>query len=105
MPAKPPIPPAPDPDPAPAKPTTAAPEQTPGAVPIPGLLPAGIYEFTGPYATQYLHVPLTARPAGVDGPATVFDWPFGAPDDGRWQLTRKKPNQVADNAAPLSPEE
>lgn len=102
MPAKPPTP--PDPDPAPDKPTTAAPEQTPGAVLVPGLLPAGIYEFTGPYATQYLHVPLTARPAGTDGPATVFDWPFGAPDDGRWQPTRKKPNQLPDNA-PAAPVE
>lgn len=82
-----------------------------------GRLPAGVYEFVGTIPTQYLDVPLTARPAdpGQDAtddtpavpatPATVFDWPFSAPDDGRWKPSKKKPNQVADNAAPLSTEE
>ncbi|MBM9509992.1 hypothetical protein [Actinacidiphila acididurans] len=90
----------------------------------PGRLAAGTYEYVWPIPTQYLDVPLTARPVDpgqpavpADGdkpetpaipptPATVFDWPFGAPNDGRWQPTRKKPNQVADNdAAPLVSEE
>jgi len=80
-----------------------------------GRLPAGVYEFTGPLATQYLEVPLTARPEdpGLDAtadepaipatPATVFDWPFSAPADGRWKPTKKKPNQLPDNA-PAIPE-
>jgi len=123
MPAKP-APPEPDPTPA-AKPTaeTAPVPVEPGAVAVPaGRQPPGVYEFTGPIATQYLEVPLTARPAnpGRPGrpatgdtpevppvpasPATVFDWPFSAPDDGRWQPTKRKPNQVADNAPPVSEE-
>jgi hypothetical protein len=99
--------PEPDPTPAPAKTTEAAPVLTePGAVDVPaGRQPAGTYEFAGPIATQYLEVPLTARPADGDAPATVFDWPFSAPDDGRWVASKKKPNQVADNAAPLTSEE
>jgi hypothetical protein len=103
MPAQPP----PKPDPTPATTTTqAAPAPTePGAVDVPaGRLPAGTYQFTGSLPTQYLEVPITARPADETGPATVFDWPFGAPDDGRWEPTKKKSNQVADNA-PLVSEE
>lgn len=90
-----------------AEPATATP---PDDVPA-GRLPAGVYEYVWPVPTQYLEVPLTARPAdpgrpaegddpGVPAtPATVFHWPFSAPDDGRWQPTKQKPNQVADNAA------
>ncbi|MEU5596695.1 hypothetical protein [Streptomyces sp. NPDC020298] len=78
-------------------------------------LPAGVYEFVGTVPTQYLEVPLTARPAapGRDAtddeaavlatPATVFDWPVSAPGDGRWKPTKKKPNQQPDNA-PADPE-
>jgi len=117
MPAKP-APPEPDPTPAakPATETAPAPVE-PGAVAVPaGRQPPGAYEFTGPIATQYLEVPLTARPADPGTPATdyepgrpptpatVFDWPFSAPDDGRWQPTKRKPNQVADNAPPVSEE-
>ncbi|MFI8535332.1 hypothetical protein ACIGMX_34445 [Streptomyces aquilus] len=107
----------PDPEvtpPAPEPETPAAAKPTPDEVPA-GRLPAGVYEFTGPVPTQYLEVPLTARPA-VEGrpatddepevpasPATVFDWPLSAPDDGRWKPTRKKPNQQPDNA-PADPE-
>jgi len=88
----------------------AAPDDVPK-----GRLAAGVYEFTGPLATQYLEVPLTARPEdpGRDATddelaipataATVFDWPFSAPDDGRWKPTKKKPNQLPDNA-PANPE-
>ncbi|MFF7411664.1 hypothetical protein [Streptomyces lydicus] len=71
----------------------------------------GVYEYVHPTACVYPHVPLTAHPAreGADGrelPATVFDWPFGPPNDGRWAKTRKtKPNQAADNAPALSSEE
>jgi hypothetical protein len=68
-----------------------------------GRQPAGTYEFTGTLPTQYLEVPLTAHPATDDQPATVFDWPFSAPDDGRWQSTKKKPNSLPDNA-PANPE-
>jgi hypothetical protein len=114
-----PVKPAPEPDPTPAPITSAAPVAAePGAGPVPdGRLPAGVYQFTGSIATQYLDVPVTARPADpgrpADGddpgapptPATVFDWPFSAPADGRWEPTKKKPNQVADNAAPLTSEE
>jgi hypothetical protein len=115
MPAKTP----PEPDPTPAATTTTAPAPTePGAVDVPdGRLPAGTYAFTGSIPTQYLDVPITARPAYPERPATdddpgapatpatVFDWPFSAPDDGRWEPSKKKPNQVADNAAPLTSEE
>lgn len=108
--------PQPDPDPAPDTAAAAAPEPSPGAAAVPGG-PGGAYQFTGLLPTQYLHVPLTARPAaeavaGTDAdpgsparPATVFDWPDGPPQDGRWTRTRLKPNQAADNAAPLVSEE
>lgn len=118
MPAKPAHEPEPDVTPAPAKTTdtTAEPEKPEEEAVPEGRLPAGVYEFTGPIATQYLEVPLTARPAdpgrsATDDepavpptPATVFDWPFTAPGDGRWQPTKKKPNQQPDNA-PALPEE
>ena len=96
------------------QPDKAAPNDAPNDVPK-GRLAAGVYEFTGPLATQYLEVPLTARPenpgrdATDDEPAipataaTVFDWSFSAPDDGRWKPTKKKPNQLPDNA-PANPE-
>jgi hypothetical protein len=111
-----PVKPAPEPDPTPA-PTAAPVADEPGAVPVPdGRQPAGVYQFTGSIATQYLEVPVTARPADpgrpADGddpgvpatPATVFDWPFGAPADGRWEPTKRKPNQLPDNAPALSEE-
>jgi hypothetical protein len=118
MPAKPAHEPEPDATPAPAKTTDTAPapsEPELEAVPA-GRLAAGVYEFTGPIATQYLEVPLTARPADpgrpaaddepaiAATPATVFDWQFSAPGDGRWAPTKKKPNQQPDNA-PALPEE
>jgi hypothetical protein len=99
------------PEPAVPEPGTAAPDAVPE-----GRLPAGVYEFTGTLPTQYLEVPLTARPetpgrdatddepAGAATPATIFDWPFSAPGDGRWKPSKKKPNQQPDNA-PADPEE
>lgn len=65
----------------------------------------GVYEFTHFADCVYPHVPLTCHAATPDSPATVFDWPFGPPDDGRWAPTKKKPNQAADNAGPLTSEE
>lgn len=82
--------------------------------------PPGVYAYVHGSDCVYPHVPLTARAArpardpdpDVDGdegepaaPATVFDWPFGPPDDGRWTPTRSKPNQLADNAPAASSEE
>jgi len=96
----------------------AAEETAKGATPddVPeGRLPAGTYEFVGTLPTQYLEVPLTARsetpgqdatddqPAVPASPATVFDWPFSAPGDGRWKPSKKKPNQQPDNT-PADPE-
>lgn len=110
---------APPPEPATAvKEAPAEPGASPSPEPpetAPGMLPAGVYEYTAPFATVY-GLPLTARPEnpgrpaqGDDPgepavPATVFAWDFGCPDDGRWKPTKKKPNQVADNAAPLGGE-
>ncbi|MFJ8345024.1 hypothetical protein ACIQ9J_01345 [Streptomyces sp. NPDC094153] len=65
----------------------------------------GVYEYTHYDDCVYPHVPLTCRAATLDSPATVFEWPFGPPDDGRWTKTKKKPNQAADNAGPLTSEE
>ena len=76
---------------APASPEPAEPNSPP-----PGFLAPGVYEYTAPHTTVYA-VPLTARPAAGDTPATVFDWFTGCPDDGRWTTTRKKPNQQPDN--------
>ncbi len=87
-------------------------EDTAGEVPE-GRQKAGVYEFTGTVPTQYLEVPLTAHPEipGQDAtddtpatPATVFDWPFSAPDDGRWKPSKKKPNSLPDNAPANDPE-
>lgn len=75
------------------------------------------YEYTAGFDTVYLAVPLTAHPErpAVPGdddtpavpaqPATVYAWPDGPPEDGRWQPTRKKPNQAPDNAGPAITEE
>jgi hypothetical protein len=109
---------APQPTPQPEEPATPAAEpdiEAPAAAPT-GPEP-GVYEYSYFADCVYPHVPLTcraARPertAANDDPgepevkATVFDWPFGPPDDGRWTKTRKKPNQAADNAGPLTSEE
>lgn len=101
--------------------TTEAPAGQAGApsVPEPATPAAGgVFEYVAPFTTVY-HLPLTAHPLvpavppveasgddpGSPGspqvPATVFAWPDGPPDD-RWAPTRKKPNQAADNAAPLT---
>lgn len=99
-------------------PEPATPEPAPAADPVEvpeGRLPAGTYEFVGTLPTQYLDVPITARPEdpGRDAtddepavpatPATIFDWPFSAPGDGRWKPSKKKPNQQPDNT-PADPE-
>jgi len=97
-----PVPASTDTDPAPNEPEPASSVPEDQAVAA-GLLPAGTYAFTGPLPTQYLHIPLTAYPASDGRPATVFDWAFGAPADGRWEPTKKKPNQLPDNA-PATPE-
>lgn|GEM_PF-3457344 len=98
----------------PAK-TSAAEEPAADEVPE-GRLPAGVYEFVGTIPTQYFEVPLTAHPEipGQDSTddteavpavaATVFDWPFSAPGDGRWKPSKKKPNQQPDNAPADDPE-
>ncbi|MFJ2630831.1 hypothetical protein ACIO6U_02555 [Streptomyces sp. NPDC087422] len=77
----------------------------------------GVYEYTHGADCVYPQVPLTARAANPGRPesegdpgespvtATVFNWPFGPPDDGRWTTTRKKPNQAADNDPAPSSEE
>ncbi|NUR01369.1 MAG: hypothetical protein HOY79_34040 [Streptomyces sp.] len=100
-----------------AEPVTEEPAAPPAEEPAPAAPsgpPPGVYEYTHYTDCVYPHVPLSARAAcpAIDGPhgqpataATVFDWPFGAPDDGRWTPTKKKPNQAADNMPPLSSEE
>lgn len=91
----------PEPTPQPEQAAPPATDPAPAdAVPEPG-----IYEYTHFADCVYPHVPLTCRAETADAPATVFDWPFGPPDDGRWTKTRKKPNQAADNAGPLTSEE
>jgi hypothetical protein len=66
----------------------------------------GVYEYTHFADCVYPHVPLSCRVATATTEATVFDWPFGPPNDGRWAPTTKTPNQVADNdTAPLVSEE
>jgi hypothetical protein len=94
--------PTPQPEEAAAAPAieTPAPEPAELSGPEPG-----VYEYTHFADCVYPHVPLTARAATADASATVFDWPFGPPDDGRWTKTRKKPNQAADNAPAVSSEE
>ena len=107
-----------------AAPSTEAPAEPAGAssVPEPAAPAAGgVFEYVAPFTTVY-HLPLTAHPLipavapveatddapAVPGspevPATVFAWPDGPPDD-RWAPTRKKPNQAADNDAPLTSQE
>jgi hypothetical protein len=82
----------------------AAPDPEPAPAPAAG--GPGVYEYTHFTDCVYPHVPLTARAATPDRAATVFDWPFGPPTDGRWTPTSKKPNQAPDNEpAPLSSEE
>jgi hypothetical protein len=102
---------------APAAETTTSTGAEPAAEDTPSGPEPGVYEYTYPADCVYPSVPLTAhaavpeRPADGDDPgqpavpATVFDWPFGPPDDGRWTKTRKKPNQAADNAPAPSSEE
>jgi hypothetical protein len=117
--AKPPKDDAPEPTPQPKEAAAPAPEpdaETPATTEPAGPEP-GVYEFTHFNDCVYPHVPLTChaarpeRPATDDAPgepevkATVFDWPFGPPDDGRWSPTKKKPTQAADNAGPLTTEE
>ena len=84
-----------------AEPTTTAPEPAPE----PTSPEPGAYEYTYFADCVYPSVPLTARAAVGETPSTVFDWPFGPPDDGRWTKTRKKPNQAADNEPAPSSEE
>lgn len=67
--------------------------------------PPGVYEYTHFIDCVYPHVPLSCRAATASADATVYDWSFGPPVDGRWAPTTKTPNQVADNAAPLVSEE
>lgn len=104
--------------PPPAPDTTAEAPAHSGASPS-----SDAYVYTAPFETIYLAVPLTARPAAPAvaardatdthpaqaaipaRPATVYAWPDGAPDDGRWQPTLLPPNQAADNAGPFSEEE
>lgn len=98
-----------------AVPAAAEPDPDAGGVPE-GRLPAGTYEYVWTVPTLYLEVPLTAYPASpavpaTDDtpeipaqPATVFDWPFSAPGDGRWQPSKKQPNSQPDNT-PANPEE
>lgn len=90
------------------KPVTEPPTETAPSedeVPAPTGPPPGVYEYTHFADCVYPHVPLSCRAATDGVEATVFDWPSGVPDDGRWAPTTKKPNQVADNAAPLVSEE
>jgi hypothetical protein len=78
-----------------------------------------VFEYTWGDATQYPHIPLTARPArpavaAVEAapgvfpspalparPATVFAFPDGPPD-GRWRPTDLPVNQARDNEPPLT---
>jgi hypothetical protein len=77
----------------------------PATAPVETPEPSGAYEYVYFADSVYPHVPLTARAATTDTAATVFVWPFGPPDDGRWAPTTKSPNQAADNAGPLIIEE
>jgi hypothetical protein len=80
---------------------TEAPVQ-PGASP---LSEPTAFEYIAGHDTVYVSVPLTAHPADHRGPATVYAWPNGAPEDGRWQPTTLQPNQAPDNAGPQNVEE
>ncbi|MET7944339.1 hypothetical protein [Streptomyces sp. NPDC005302] len=80
-------------------------------------LPPGVYAYVYGIGCVYPHVPLTCHahqpfvaatettPEIAEVEATVFEWTDGPPDDGRWAKTRRKPNQAADNAGPLSSKE
>ncbi|MHB9861978.1 hypothetical protein [Streptomyces sp. YIM S03343] len=83
------------------------PQPDEAAAPATADTPAGpaAYEYTHYADCVYPHVPLTARAATPDTPATVYAWPAGPPDDGRWAPTSKNPNQHADNAPAPSSEE
>ncbi|MFD4968962.1 hypothetical protein [Streptomyces sp. NPDC058424] len=85
--------------------TESAPDPGPEPVAEPAGPEPGVYEYTHFADCVYPHVPLTCHAATADTPATVYNWPFGPPDDGRWTKTKKKPNQAADNAGPLTSEE
>ncbi|WP_369043509.1 hypothetical protein [Streptomyces sp. Midd1] len=90
---------------------STAPEEDPDG------LPPGVYAYVYGIGCTYPHVPLTCHPhqpyvAATDTTpeipeveATVFEWTDGPPDDGRWVKSRRKPNQAADNAGPLSSKE
>jgi hypothetical protein len=85
----------------------AVPAPAPAAVeaPQPAGPPPGVYAYSHFADCVYPHVPLSARTATADTPATIYDWPFGPPDDGRWTPTSKSPNQAADNEPAPSSEE
>ncbi|MGE7437945.1 hypothetical protein [Kitasatospora sp. NPDC001175] len=87
--------PPPEPDPAQAD----APAK-PGASPSPEPTTPAAFEYAAGFDTVYVSVPLTAHPDDHRGPATVYAWPDGAPQDGRWQPTTLQPNQAPDNAGP-----
>jgi hypothetical protein len=82
-----------------------APAPEPEAAPEPPGPKPGVYAYTYFADSVYPHVPLTARAATADAPASIVDWPFGPPDDGRWAPTTKDPNQAADNASPVTAKE
>ncbi|MFJ8798535.1 hypothetical protein [Streptomyces sp. NPDC102487] len=91
--------------------SVAAPEEDSGG------LPPGVYEYVYGMGCTYPHVPLTCyahqpyvaatdtTPEIPEVEATVFEWTDSPPDDGRWAKSRRKPNQAADNAGPLSSKE
>lgn len=100
--------PTPQPDPSDAPADTApapAPVAEPVEAPAPAGPPPGVYAYSHFADCVYPHVPLSARAATAEAPATIFDWPFGPPDDGRWTPTSKRPNQAADNEPAPSSEE
>jgi hypothetical protein len=85
----------------PDTPAATAPAADTPVAPAPAPVRPGVYEYTHFTDCVYPHVPLTARAATADRAATVFAWPFGPPEDGRWTPTSKTPNQAADNAPAL----
>lgn len=110
-------PPKDEPTPQPDETAAAAESSTVPAPDEPSGPEPGVYEYTHFADCVYPHVPLTCRaerptrpatdddPGDPGAPATIFEWPFGPPDDGRWTKTRRKPNQAADNAPAPSSEE
>jgi hypothetical protein len=100
--------PTPQPEPSAAPAAVDTPAPAPAEAPDPADTtgpPPGVYAYSYFADCVYPHVPLSARAATADAPATIFDWPFGPPDDGRWTPTSKSPNQAADNAPAPSSEE